>query len=97
MRVAEGVKVASFIPGRVRIKVDELKGAEALAKRVEAELAEVPGIKTVEANGLSGSVLVKYDRKTIRSPSSAQQLGAALARLFPNRDLSRLTEWLSGN
>ncbi len=57
-----------------------LKGNEALARQVQAGLPAVPGILHVEANALTGSLLVIYD--PIRYPSTA--------------DLIRLGEQLPG-
>lgn len=95
MKIIEGVKVQSFIPGRVRLKITHLKGQGELARRAESRLLQVPGIKHVEANPVSASLLVKYDRGTIAEPESLQALSDALQELFPDVDLSPLQKWLA--
>jgi hypothetical protein len=94
MKIADGVKVMSFIPGRVRLRVDLLKGAKTLAGQAQARLAEVPGIREVEANPVSGSLLVKYDSRRLAEQASVDALAAALDELFPTLDLSRFKQQL---
>ena len=95
MQVANGVKVLSFFPGRVRLRVDALKGDRGLVEAVELRLAKIPGISHVEAHATSASLLVKYDARQIGRPASAQALTAALRELFPGVDVSRLQHWLT--
>ncbi|MGD2075141.1 MAG: hypothetical protein PVI91_15335 [Gammaproteobacteria bacterium] len=95
MKIAEGVRVTSFFPGRVRLKVDDLRGNQVLAQAVEVRLASIDGIRHVEANPASGSLLVKYDRRQIAQTASARALGAALRELFPRIDFSRFEHWLA--
>ena len=95
MKIAEGVKVLSFFPGRVRLRIDDLKGNRALAQAVEARLAGIAAISHVEANSASASLLVKYDRRQIGRPDSARALDAALRELFPRLNFSRLQHWLA--
>jgi copper chaperone CopZ len=87
MKIAEGIKVSSFIPGRLRLKVDELRDNESFARQVEAELTAVEAVKSVDANCVSGSLLVKYDRKIIGEQRNVQALSKALAGLFPQLDV----------
>ena len=87
MKIAEGIKVSSFIPGRLRLKVDDLRDNESFAEQVEAELAAVEAVKSVDANAVSGSLLVKYDRKIIGEQQNVQALSNALAKLFPQLDV----------
>lgn len=46
----EDVKVMHFIPGRVRLRVERLKGDRALAQRVRERLATVSAITRVDIN-----------------------------------------------
>jgi hypothetical protein len=94
MKIAEGVKVLSFFPGRVRLRVDALKGNRVLAEAVEMRLKSIPGIARVETNATSASLLVRYDRRRIAQRDAAQALGAALRELFPQLDFSRLEGFL---
>ena len=57
----KGIRVAHAMPGRVRLKVDKVKGNPAFAQKAQDKLGQMPGIKKVEAHPLTGSVLVYYD------------------------------------
>jgi len=92
---ADEVKVMSFLPGRVRLKVEALKRDAALAQAVREDLGAVPGIEDVDINGNTGSVLIRYDRKAVSSPESMDALEEVLGRHFPSLDFARLRGWLS--
>jgi hypothetical protein len=55
----EATRVLSLIPGRMRLHVPGSAGAE--PGRVEARLRQVPGVETVQANPMTGNVLIRYD------------------------------------
>ena len=57
----EGLKVVHALPGRVRLKVAKVRGNPALARQAQEKLAQVPGIKQVEAKANTGSLLIHYD------------------------------------
>ncbi|ADE14536.1 hypothetical protein Nhal_1385 [Nitrosococcus halophilus Nc 4] len=94
MKIAEGVRVTSFVPGRVRLRFQLLKGNTELAQTVKDEVALVPGIKQVEASEISSSILVVYDKQQITSPDSVQALITTLKRLFPGVELGQLETFL---
>jgi hypothetical protein len=52
--------VVSFIPGRVRLRLPELKN-ESLAAAVLAYIQAVPGVTRAEIKSLTGSFLIEYD------------------------------------
>ena len=52
--------VASFVPGRVRVRHPALRRREA-AEESRRMLMARPGVKDVEVNVLAGSALVRYD------------------------------------
>lgn len=89
----EGVKV-SWFPGRVKLRVDDLVGEDALAKRVQADIAKINGIKSIEVKPDNGVVVIRYDRKTVTQPESVEALHAALTRHFPRIDFSKIRDWL---
>lgn len=94
---ADDVKVVSFLPGRVRLKVEALKRDAVFAQAVRDDLGAVPGIREVDIKGATGSVLIRYDRKAVSSPESLAALEEVLGRHFPSLDVSRLRGWLSSN
>jgi copper chaperone CopZ len=56
------------LEGRLRIKVQEVKGSPALALAVEGQLLALDGIQSVTANPKTGNVLVLYDGTSITQP-----------------------------
>lgn len=54
------VEVASYLPGRVRLRSRLLVGNKALEKKIKEYLSAFKEIESVETNTLTGSVLVKY-------------------------------------
>jgi hypothetical protein len=86
----ESVRVIHAIPGRVRLRVRELKDNPALAEALEARLAEVPAIRSVEANPVTASVLVLYRVEHIATPDSLRMLSEALTPMFPGLDVTSL-------
>jgi Heavy metal associated domain 2 len=53
--------VLSHVPGRLRVRVPDLRGEAARASQLEQRLASVPGVARTQANPVTGSVLVEYD------------------------------------
>ncbi len=49
------------VPGRLRVKLPDLKRDPAAAERVERLLKEIPGVTAVKVTPLTGSVVVLYD------------------------------------
>lgn len=90
-----GAKVVSFIPGRVRLKIDALQGDPELAGRVEKRLREVAAVTSVETKPETGSVLVKYNRREISKPENVDALCSRLTELFPDFDVERVRKWLT--
>jgi len=57
--VAEEPRVIHTLPGRVRV---HLPGWSGQGKRsIEAHLREVPGVWSVQANSLTGNILIQFD------------------------------------
>jgi len=79
----KGVQVAHVMPGRVRLKVDKVKGNPAFAKKAQDRLAKVPGIKQVEAKPLTGSVLIYYDAAALLASGALAALTDGFSELFP--------------
>ncbi|MDR1566285.1 MAG: heavy-metal-associated domain-containing protein [Treponema sp.] len=72
--------IVSFIPGRVRLRLQELKN-ETLAARVLARIQEVPGITGAEIKTLTGSLLVEYKTELL---STEQLIALGKAALEEN-------------
>ena len=54
-------KVVSELPGRVRLRLESIKGQDQLADQSAQAIGSMPGIRQVEASALTGSVLIFYD------------------------------------
>jgi hypothetical protein len=91
----DGIKVVSFFPGRVRLKVDKLKDDARFAKRVETTLSGLASIKLVETDPEAGKVLIKYDRKSLQDTKNVDELIKSLKSLFPNADIDKLKSMLT--
>ncbi|MDR3174899.1 MAG: heavy-metal-associated domain-containing protein [Treponema sp.] len=70
--------IVSFVPGRLRLRLPELKNQD-LAGELLPQIQAVPGIKTVEIKTLTGSLLIEYDPSVI-STKRLIELGRAIAR-----------------
>jgi hypothetical protein len=68
------------IPGRLRVKTPFIKGNPERACEAERLLEFIPGIKSVSANTITGSLVIRYDPKTISAESITEALTDA--RLF---------------
>lgn len=49
------------VPGRLRIRIPELKRNPAMADSLKTKLESTSGVRSVIANSLTGSVLIHYD------------------------------------
>jgi hypothetical protein len=80
-----GVELLHAIPGRIRLRVHEVKGSPARAHEVEQQVAGLKLVRRVEVNPVTGSVLVVYDHEDSASI-------AELGRLFlPGLELATMT------
>jgi hypothetical protein len=91
----EGVKLKSFFPGRVKLRVEAIEGDEQFARNVQDDLAALEGIKFVEADPERGTLMIKYDKKRLLQPDCAQALLAVLEGHFPSIDFDRIKGWLN--
>lgn len=87
----KGIRVVHAMPGRVRLKVDKVKGDPAFAHQAQAKLAQMPGIKKVEAHPLTGSVLVHYDAAALLADGALAALTDGFSELFPEIGAGALT------
>src|SRR5919109_2264942 len=94
-----GIKVVHAIPGRVRVKIAQLRDNPEFAREIRERLSGVRGIRRIEANPLTGSLLVLYDPGELTSLESLLALSETIRPLFPGLDMAQIEEWLgrSGN
>lgn len=83
-----GMRVIHTSPGRMRLKVDDIKHNPDRAREIEDQLRIRPGVHSADANPLTGSLLLTFDEatwQTMELPFSlAQVLGISLNDLDPN-------------
>lgn len=57
----EDIHLVHSLPGRIRFKLESIKGKHDQAREIETRLAAVRGMHGVEASALTGSVVARYD------------------------------------
>jgi copper chaperone CopZ len=58
---AEGPRVLSLLPGRVRLHLPGWAGGD--GERIEDRLRRVNGVESVQANPRTGNALIRFDRR----------------------------------
>ncbi len=84
-----GVQVAHAIPGRIRLKVAQVRGNTGLARAIETRLSATPGVQGVEANPVTGSVVVVFETGEMAVADSLRMLSATLSPEFGPLDVDR--------
>ncbi len=89
--------VAHESPGRLRLKVPERRGDAAFFAEVGGRLAEAPGVREVETNARTASLLIRHasSRQALLDWAGAQGLLTPAARPFAprRRRPERAPEW----
>ena len=90
---ANEIQIIHFIPGRLRFKLRHLKNDAGMAGMVRQVLSNIPGIRSVEINPITSSVLIHYDPEVFQWDNPAVR--AIAPGLFPD-DLSpeMYEDWL---
>ncbi len=57
------IRVIHQLTGRIRFRIDELRGSDTLPAYLEKKLARRTGIARVSANAITGSLLVRFDAR----------------------------------
>jgi len=81
--VMESVHV---LPGRVRLRAPVLIGQPAAAGQLQKTFARLEGVRAVEVNSLSGSLLVHFDPDRVKPE---MLMGAAIRLLGLEKDIHR--------
>lgn len=91
------VKIRSFVPGRVRLKLGPSMRDPATIAALEADLRAVAGVDRIAFNNFSGNVLITYDGSALRTTESLQVLESICKHNFPDLDLMVARRWLQEN
>jgi hypothetical protein len=79
------VELLHATPGRIRLRIPEMKGDPAKAREVEQQVAGLKLACRIEANPVTGSILVTYD------PDDSASLAELSRRFLPELDSAALT------
>lgn len=83
----EDIRLMHALPGRIRLKLDGIKGHPDQARDIESRLATVRGMHHIEASSLTGSVVATFDPTLLESLdfhfAVANALGIAASDLNP--------------
>lgn len=97
MLLTDNVQVTHFLPGRLRLKAPAIRGQAAAAKALGDAIRSIPGIKTLEINPLTGSLLITYDTAVLASEGATRQLRIVLREHLPGLDPEPILKWLGAN
>ena len=92
-----GITVVHAIPGRVRLKIPQLRDNPELARDIQQRVSGHQGIRRIEANPLTGSLLVLYDPSELTSLESLLALSETLTPLFPDLDIGQIEAWMAAS
>jgi hypothetical protein len=91
------VQVAHFQPGRVRLKIPAIRRRTPEAEAMASALRRIPGIKTIDVNPVTTSVLITYDVPTFAAEATQHILRGVLKEHFPALDTEQVLERLTGS
>lgn len=86
-------QIVHHIPGRLRIKLPQAKGNHALMQRIYESFSPHHGIRRVETNATTGSVLIQYDPQMHQEYESKLTTHAASENLFAIDSPPEITEF----
>lgn len=93
----EEIKIVHALPGRIRLKVAQVREDPTFASQLQQKLGAIQGVYKVEANPLTGSVLILYDAAVTTSSDSLRALAEPLSHLFPGFEEKNLEPLLSAS
>lgn len=76
-----------FAPGRLHLKVDQLRGDPVFADSITQRLSPVPGIEQLEIDPANGAFLVVYDPREVTKASFIEEVSGPLGELMPGLDV----------
>ena len=72
------INTTHLLPGRVRFHIPSLKQNDIQIAKLREQLPQIEGITSVQANEITGSVLIRFDTTKLK----AELLAAALIRML---------------
>jgi hypothetical protein len=80
------ISVCSAVPGRIRLRIKDVKGNPKLATELQDRLRSLEGVQRAEANLRAGSITINYDHQRV----SADALTGVLSGVEPEPVRRRL-------
>jgi hypothetical protein len=77
--------VLSSTPGRVRLRVDGMRGSPSIVRLVEDAAKRIVGVRTAKGSHRTGSLLVSYDHVTATMADVRSAIEAALSTAATTR------------
>lgn len=78
LRLKWPIETKHLLPGRVRFQVPKLVGNDIEIQRINKQMKRIEGVNSIEANRISGSVVIRYQPEKLEP----ELLFAALIRLL---------------
>ena len=91
-----GITVKHALPGRIRLRLYQMLHNEALAEKLPALLAAVPGITSVEASSNTGSLLITFSPGDLAALKTRKNLAGVMHQFFPGLDTESLIKRMLG-
>lgn len=91
------ISISHFLPGRVRLRVNTIKGNRGLAEQMRVAFSSVPGLTSLTYSTTTGSVLIAYDSHRIVEEDGGQRLRAVMREFLPDLDAEGVIQWLGGS
>ena len=89
----EDIHLVHSLPGRIRFKLEGMKGKPDQAREIEARLAGVRGMHGVQASSLTGSVVAKYDPAVLEQLDLHFAIAKALGIAPSDLNAQYLEQW----
>ncbi|WP_408954682.1 HAD-IC family P-type ATPase [Natroniella sp. ANB-PHB2] len=92
--------IVSYLPGRIRFKIKEIKNNNSLARKIKQLLLKFNSIKCITTNIYSKSILIYYQPNQISAKTIVKKLSYLLTKyknLKENRVINRVTPTLKQN
>jgi Heavy metal associated domain 2 len=89
----EHIRLVHAIPGRVRFKIDDLKGNPDRAEQLQHRLSSIPGIEEAHVNPQTGSVIAFFDPAALESIEFQLAVASALGISLADVGSDLLTSW----
>jgi cation transport ATPase len=89
----EDIHLVHSLPGRIRFKLEGMKGKPDQAREIETGLAAVQGMHSVQASYVTGSVVARYDPSVLVSLDLHFAIARALGIPPSNLNAEYLAKW----